>query len=513
MTEHILEMRKITKTFPGVKALVDVNMNVERGEIHAICGENGAGKSTLMKVLSGVYPHGSYEGDIVYENEVMSFKNLRDSEHRGIVIIHQELALSPHLSIAENIFLNNEIKTRGLIDWNKTNQEAQKLMAKVGLNEDPNTPVNKIGVGKQQLVEIAKAISKNVKLLILDEPTAALNDADSEHLLDLLRQFKSQGMTCIIISHKLNEIAEIADKTTIIRDGYVIETLDMKKDKVDQERIIKGMVGREMNNRYPQREPKIGDEVLRVENWSVYHPDDPNRVVVGNANLNVRAGEIVGLAGIMGAGRTELARSIFGHSWGTNISGEVHIKGQKANVKTIRHAIDAGIAYSTEDRKRYGLNLIDDIKRNISLASLENFVKFGLVNDNEEYKIASEYRDSMNIKAPSPNSIVGKLSGGNQQKVVLSQWINVNPEVLILDEPTRGIDVGAKYEIYTIIQELASRGKAIIVISSELPELIGICDRIYAIAEGVITGEVERKDFSPELLMTYMTKIKEKTNV
>lgn len=513
MTEHILEMRKITKTFPGVKALVDVNMNVERGEIHAICGENGAGKSTLMKVLSGVYPHGSYEGDIVYENEVMSFKNLRDSEHRGIVIIHQELALSPHLSIAENIFLNNEIKTRGLIDWNKTNQEAQKLMAKVGLNEDPNTPVNKIGVGKQQLVEIAKAISKNVKLLILDEPTAALNDADSEHLLDLLRQFKSQGMTCIIISHKLNEIAEIADKTTIIRDGYVIETLDMKKDKVDQERIIKGMVGREMNNRYPQREPKIGDEVLRVENWSVYHPDDPNRVVVDNANLNVRAGEIVGLAGIMGAGRTELARSIFGHSWGTNISGEVHIKGQKANVKTIRHAIDAGIAYSTEDRKRYGLNLIDDIKRNISLASLENFVKFGLVNDNEEYKIASEYRDSMNIKAPSPNSIVGKLSGGNQQKVVLSQWINVNPEVLILDEPTRGIDVGAKYEIYTIIQELASRGKAIIVISSELPELIGICDRIYAIAEGVITGEVERKDFSPELLMTYMTKIKEKTNV
>lgn len=513
MTEHILEMRKITKTFPGVKALVDVNMNVERGEIHAICGENGAGKSTLMKVLSGVYPHGSYEGDIVYENEVMSFKNLRDSEHRGIVIIHQELALSPHLSIAENIFLNNEIKTRGLIDWNKTNQEAQKLMAKVGLNEDPNTPVNKIGVGKQQLVEIAKAISKNVKLLILDEPTAALNDADSEHLLDLLHQFKSQGMTCIIISHKLNEIAEIADKTTIIRDGYVIETLDMKKDKVDQERIIKGMVGREMNNRYPQREPKIGDEVLRVENWSVYHPDDPNRVVVDNANLNVRAGEIVGLAGIMGAGRTELARSIFGHSWGTNISGEVHIKGQKANVKTIRHAIDAGIAYSTEDRKRYGLNLIDDIKRNISLASLENFVKFGLVNDNEEYKIASEYRDSMNIKAPSPNSIVGKLSGGNQQKVVLSQWINVNPEVLILDEPTRGIDVGAKYEIYTIIQELASRGKAIIVISSELPELIGICDRIYAIAEGVITGEVERKDFSPELLMTYMTKIKEKTNV
>lgn len=513
MTENILEMRKITKTFPGVKAIVDVSLSVQRGEIHAICGENGAGKSTLMKVLSGVYPHGSYEGEIIFENEEMNFKNIRDSEHLGIVIIHQELALSPNLSIAENIFLNNEIKHRGLIDWNKTNLEAQKLLAKVGLSEDPNTSVNKIGVGKQQLVEIAKALSKKVKLLILDEPTAALNDADSEHLLDLLRQFKSQGMTCIIISHKLNEIAAIADKTTIIRDGYVIETLDMQSGVIDQERIIKGMVGREMNNRYPTRNPKIGKEVLRVENWKVHHPDDPSRVVVDNANLHVNAGEIVGLAGIMGAGRTELARSIFGHSWGVRITGQVHINGAPANVKTIRGAIDSGIAYSTEDRKRFGLNLIDDIKRNISLASLDNFVKFGLVNDNEEYRVANEFITSMNIKAPSPNSIVGKLSGGNQQKVVLSQWINVNPEVLILDEPTRGIDVGAKYEVYTIIQELAAQGKAILVISSELPELIGICDRIYAIAEGVITGEVERKDFSPELLMQYMTKVKEESNV
>jgi putative multiple sugar transport system ATP-binding protein len=512
MTENILEMRSITKTFPGVKALVDVSLNVERGEIHAICGENGAGKSTLMKVLSGVYPHGTYEGDIVFENEVMNFKNIRDSEHLGIVIIHQELALSPHLSIAENIFLNNEIKHRGLIDWNRTNQEAQKLLAKVGLSEDPNTPVNKIGVGKQQLVEIAKALSKKVKLLILDEPTAALNDADSEHLLDLLRQFKSQGLTSIIISHKLNEIAEIADKTTIIRDGYVIETLDMKKDAVNQERIIKGMVGREMNNRYPTRTPKVGNEVFRIENWNVFHPDDSQRIVVENANLHVKAGEIVGLAGIMGAGRTELARSVFGHSWGVRISGKVFVNGQEVNVKTVRDAIDSGIAYSTEDRKRFGLNLIDDIKRNISISALKKIVKRGLVNDNEEYRIASEFQKSMNIKAPSPNSIVGKLSGGNQQKVVLSQWINAAPEVLILDEPTRGIDVGAKYEIYTIMQELAAQGKAVLVISSELPELLGICDRIYAIAEGVITGEVERKDFSPELLMQYMTKIKEKTN-
>lgn len=513
MTNNILEMRSITKTFPGVKALVDVSLTVERGEIHAICGENGAGKSTLMKVLSGVYPHGTYEGDIVFEGQIMHFKNIRDSEHKGIVIIHQELALSPFLSIAENIFLNNEIKSRGLVNWNKTNLEAQKLLAKVGLDEDPNTAANKIGVGKQQLVEIAKALSKEVKLLILDEPTAALNDDDSEHLLELLRQFKSQGMTCIIISHKLNEISEIADKVTIIRDGYVIETLEMDGRKIDQERIIKGMVGREMNNRYPIREPHIGEEIFRIQNWHVRHPDDSTRVVVDGANLHVKAGEIVGLAGIMGAGRTELARSVFGHSWGIDISGKVFVNGKEVSVKTIRNAIDSGIAYSTEDRKRYGLNLLDDIKRNISIASLDQFTKFGLVNDNEEYKIASEYRTSMNIKAPSPNSIVGKLSGGNQQKVVLSQWINVKPEILILDEPTRGIDVGAKYEIYTIIQELASQGKGVLVISSELPELLGICDRIYAIAEGVITGEVERKNFSPELLMKYMTQTKEKTNV
>jgi len=505
VSNNILEMRSITKVFPGVRALDDVSLTVERGHIHAICGENGAGKSTLMKVLSGVYAHGTYEGDILYEGEVVSFKNLRDSEAKGIVIIHQELALSPYLSIAENIFLNNEIKRFGLIDWNKTGQEAQKLIARVGLRESPDTKVKEIGVGKQQLVEIAKALSKRVKLLILDEPTAALNDEDSAHLLDLLRHLKGQGITCIIISHKLNEIASIADKTTIIRDGRVIETLDMAGGKVDQERIIKGMVGREMENRYPQHTATIGEEIMRVENWTAYHPEETSRVVVDNVNIKVHRGEIVGLAGIMGAGRTELARSIFGHSWGSKISGKVFINGKEAKVSTIRDAIDSGIAYATEDRKRYGLNLIDDIKRNISMASLKDFLKRGLVDDNREYVVASEYRESMNIKAPSVNSVVGKLSGGNQQKVVLSQWINTKPEVLILDEPTRVIDVGAKYEIYTIIQNLADSGKGVIVISSELPELLGICDRVYAISEGRITGEVEKKDFKPELLMKYMT--------
>jgi putative multiple sugar transport system ATP-binding protein len=513
MSSPILEMRSITKTFPGVVALDNVSLTVKRGEIHAICGENGAGKSTLMKVLSGVYPFGSYSGDIVYEGEIKKFSNIRDSEHEGIVIIHQELALSPHLSIAENIFLGNEIKKFGLIDWNKTNQQAQLLMARVGLDEDPNIAIKDIGVGKQQLVEIAKALSKRVKLLILDEPTAALNDEDSAHLLDLLRQLRDQGISCIIISHKLNEIEAIADTTTIIRDGKTVESLSMVTDKVDQERIIKGMVGREMENRYPSRVPEIGDEILRVENWTAYHPIDSQRLIVDNISMNVRRGEIVGLAGIMGAGRTEFARSLFGQSYGTNISGKVYKNGQEIKVRTIREAIDNGLAYATEDRKRFGLNLIEDIKRNISLASLSSFVSMGLVNGNEEYKKATEYQDSMNIKAPSVNAITGQLSGGNQQKVVLSKWINVNPDVLILDEPTRGIDVGAKYEIYLIMQRLAAEGKGIIVISSELPELLGICDRIYAIAEGQITGEVSRQEATPELLMKYMTTEKGKANV
>jgi putative multiple sugar transport system ATP-binding protein len=510
-SNSILEMNSITKTFPGVKALDDVTLKVERGEIHAICGENGAGKSTLMKVLSGVYAYGSYSGDIVYENEVRKFSNISDSEAEGIVIIHQELALSPHLSIAENIFLGNEIKNVfGLINWNKTYQEASSLMARVGLKEDPNLPIKDVGVGKQQLVEIAKALSKRVKLLILDEPTAALNDEDSAHLLDLLRHLKGQGITSIIISHKLNEIEAIADTTTILRDGKTIESLNMKGSKVSQERIIKGMVGREMDNRYPARKADIGEEILRVENWTAYHPVDSSRLVVDDVSMSVRKGEIVGLAGIMGAGRTEFARSLFGHSYGTNISGKVYKNGKEISVKTISEAISNGLAYATEDRKRFGLNLIEDVKRNISLASLKSFVKFGLVNDNEEYKRASEYRASMNIKSPSVLSVVGQLSGGNQQKVVLSKWINVNPDVLILDEPTRGIDVGAKYEIYLIIQRLAAEGKGVIVISSELPELIGICDRIYAISEGAITGEVLRKDAKPELLMSYMTMEKSK---
>jgi len=504
VTTNILEMRSITKTFPGVKALSDVTLEVTRGEIHAICGENGAGKSTLMKVLSGVYGFGTYDGDIVFENKTVEFKDIRDSEHEGIVIIHQELALSPHLSIAENIFLNNEQKNSlGLIDWNKTNQEAAKLLARVGLRENPTTKIMNIGVGKQQLVEIAKALSKRVKLLILDEPTAALNDEDSDHLLDLILHLKEQGITSIIISHKLNEIKKIADSVTIIRDGKAIETI--AKADVTEERIIKDMVGRDLEHRYPDHTPKLGDEILRVENWTAHHPQDSSRAVVKGVNLNVRRGEIVGIAGLMGAGRTEFAMSLFGRSYGSKITGKIFKDGKEIQARTVAEAIENGIAYATEDRKVYGLNLIEDIKRNISAASLHKISRFGLVDDNEEFRVANEYRTSMNIKAPTVLAKTGKLSGGNQQKVVLSKWIYANPDVLILDEPTRGIDVGAKYEIYTIINRLAAEGKGIIVISSELPELLGICDRIYALSEGRITGELPIAEANPENLIKLMT--------
>ncbi|MCE4026189.1 ATP-binding cassette domain-containing protein [Microbacterium sp. Au-Mic1] len=509
MSDNILEMRGITKTFPGVKALQDVSITVQRGHVHAICGENGAGKSTLMKVLSGVYPHGSYDGEILLDGEPVAFKSINESEHAGVVIIHQELALSPYLSIAENIFLGNERQAGGWIDWNTTNQEAAKLLASVGLKENPATKIADIGVGKQQLVEIAKALSKSVRLLILDEPTAALNDDDSAHMLELITHLRDEGITSIIISHKLNEIRAIADEVTVIRDGRNIETLEMRTDDVSEDRIIRGMVGRDLASRFPDRIPKIGDELLRIEDWTVHHPLDHERKVVDGANLFVREGEIVGIAGIMGAGRTELAMSVFGRSYGVNISGRVYKRGSEISTRTVSDAIGHGLAYATEDRKRFGLNLIDDVERNITIAALDRIAKIGWVNESRERIVAESYRKSMNIKTSSVEAVVGKLSGGNQQKVVLSKWMNTSPEVLILDEPTRGIDVGAKYEIYGIINKLASEGKGVIVISSELPELIGLCDRIYTLSEGRITADVPRAEATAENLMRFMTQEKE----
>ncbi|GAC1372257.1 MAG: sugar ABC transporter ATP-binding protein [Pseudarthrobacter sp.] len=512
MTSHpthtdpvILEMRSITKEFPGVKALSEVSLSVEAGEIHAICGENGAGKSTLMKVLSGVYPYGSYDGDIVYQNEVQQFRDIRASEHAGIVIIHQELALIPELSIMENIFLGNEPTKRGVINWAEARLRSLDLLARVGLRDDPDTPIKEIGVGKQQLVEIAKALNKSVKILILDEPTAALNESDSQHLLDLMLGLKGRGITSIIISHKLNEIEQIADSITIIRDGKSIETLDVKADGVDEDRIIKGMVGRALESRFPDHTPKIGEVLFEVKNWNVAHPQIQDRMVCKNSNFFVRRGEIVGFAGLMGAGRTELARSVFGRSYGHFVSGQIYMHGKELTLKSVHQAIDAGLGYVTEDRKSLGLNLLDDIKTTTVSANLEKISKRSVVDTNKEFAVAEEYRKSLRTKAPSVQEGVAKLSGGNQQKVVLAKWMFTDPELLILDEPTRGIDVGAKYEIYGIIQQLANQGKGVIVISSELPELLGLSDRIYTIFEGTITGVLDKGEASQESLMKLMT--------
>ncbi|MFD1253976.1 MULTISPECIES: multiple monosaccharide ABC transporter ATP-binding protein [Devosia] len=499
MSKTILEMRSITKTFPGVKALQDVNLDVREGEIHAICGENGAGKSTLMKVLSGVYPHGSYDGQIIYQGEEQQFRSIRDSEHKGIVIIHQELALVPLLSIAENIFLGNEQAKGGVIDWDETRDGARKLLSMVGLTEDPDTLVTNIGVGKQQLVEIAKALSKQVQLLILDEPTASLSEKDSQALLDLLLEFKKQGITSIIISHKLNEISRIADRVTVIRDGKTIETMDT--ENISEDRIITSMVGRSLDDRYPSRTPQVGDVVMEVKNWNVFHPLHRERQVIRDVNITLRRGEVVGIAGLMGSGRTEFAMSLFGKSYGQKISGEVLLNGKKVDTSTVDRAIRNGIAYATEDRKTYGLNLIDHIKHNTTIANLLGVSRWGVIDDLAEMDVANDYRKKTNIRSSSIYQVTGNLSGGNQQKVVLSKWLFANPDVLILDEPTRGIDVGAKYEIYTIINQLAAQGKAILVISSEMPELLGITDRIYVMNEGRIVGEMPTSEASQEKIM------------
>lgn len=498
----ILEMRNITKTFPGVKALNNVNLKVKRGEIHSLCGENGAGKSTLMKVLSGIYPHGDYEGEILYNGKTCTYKGIKDSERDGIVIIHQELALSPYLSIGENIFIGNELSKHGIIDWQQVRIRTQELLKKVGLDEDPETIVNTLGVGKQQLIEIAKALSKDVKLLILDEPTASLNEDDSENLLNLMLELKEQGITSILISHKLNEVSKVCDSITVLRDGATIETLDASGGKISEDRIVKGMVGRELTDRYPKRTPKIGDVLFEIKDWNVYHPDYSDRKMVDNVNIKVRKGEVLGIAGLMGAGRTELAMSIFGRTYGQKISGSIIKEGKEIHIKTVQDAIDAGIAYVTEDRKEAGLNLIDDIRHNITIASLRKISKHGVIDEQTEIIAAQDFRLSMQIKTPSILQLTGNLSGGNQQKVILSRWIYAEPDLLILDEPTRGIDVGAKYEIYTIINELVEKGKAVIVISSELPEVLGLSDRIYVMNEGKIIGELDGKEATQEIIMS-----------
>ncbi|MDR0411364.1 MAG: sugar ABC transporter ATP-binding protein [Treponema sp.] len=501
MTKNLLEMRGITKTFSGVPALKNVNFAIKSGEIYGIVGENGAGKSTLMNVLSGVYPFGAYSGDIIFGNEKCEFHSIKQSEKKGIVIIHQELALIPYLSIGENLFLGNERGKYFRIAWDETYVEAVKLLQKVGLTENPHTLVKDIGVGKQQLVEIAKALAKNVRLLILDEPTASLNETDSAHLLNLLRELRKSGVTSILISHKLNEVASVANKITVIRDGEVITSLDKKASAFDEATIISAMVGRSLTDRFPKRHPKIGKIAFEVKNWNVYHPLYEGRLVCNKVNFNVRKGEVVGLSGLMGSGRTELAMSIFGKSYGTDISGQLFINGEEVRFRTVKDAIDKKLAYVTEDRKSNGLILSNPISKNITLAKMSKVSKNLVIDNDLEIQVSNEYREKLNTKSSSVLQEVISLSGGNQQKVLLSKWMFADPDILILDEPTRGIDVGAKYEIYTIINQLVSEGKSVVMISSEMPELLGMADRIYVMSEGRIIAELSKKEASQEKIM------------
>ena len=509
MTDIILEMNNITKEFPGVKALDNVNLKVKRGTIHALVGENGAGKSTLMNVLSGIYPYGSYTGDIVYNGKVCKFSKITESEAQGIVIIHQELALVPYMTIGETMFLGNERGKSFAIDWDTTYGEADKYLKIVGLSDSSRTLIKDIGVGKQQMVEIAKALAKNAKLLILDEPTSSLNEEDSRALLDLLLKFKDEGMTCIIISHKLNEVSYVADEITVIRDGTTIETIDNAGHDIDEDRIIKGMVGREIEDRFPKRpHVEIGDVLMEVKNWTVHHPLYPERKVVDGVNMVVRKGEVVGISGLMGAGRTELAMSLFGKSYGTNISGELTLDGKKLNLKNEKAAIKAGLAYVTEDRKGNGLILSNPIRVNTTLANMGGVCDKGVIDYDKEYAVAEDYRQKLRTKCPTVEQNVGNLSGGNQQKVLLAKWMFTDPEVLILDEPTRGIDVGAKYEIYCIINDLVAQGKSVIMISSEMPELLGMSDRIYVMNEGKFVGEFMQEEATQEKMMAAILKSK-----
>ena len=505
MTIPILEMKNITKVFPGVKALNNVSFRVAEGEIHCLVGENGAGKSTLMKVLSGVYPYGEYSGDILFRGEVQKFKGINESEEVGIAIIYQELALVPEMTVYENIFLGHEIKNGIRVDWNETIRRAGEMLKKVGLDINPATKVKDLGVGKQQLIEIAKALSKDVQLLILDEPTAALNETDSENLFVLLRDLKKHGVTSIMISHKLKEVFEIADTVTVLRDGQTICTLDSSKGEVTENSLIKNMVGREINNIYPSRERKpFGEVVLEVKNWNAYDPA-LGRAILKDINFNVRKGEIVGISGLMGSGRTELALSMFGNPDGYKVKGELYIKGKKTHFVLPENAIKAGLAYVTEDRKNDGLILIQDVKQNITLANLNEISRRGVIDANAEVSVADDYRVSLNIKTPSVEQLVSNLSGGNQQKVSLGKWLFVKPDVLILDEPTRGIDVGAKYEIYSIMNRLVDQGMSIIMISSELPEVLGMSDRVYVVSSGMITGELPIEEATQEAIMKLAT--------
>lgn len=491
MSNYVLEMRNITKQFSGVKALDDITFKVRKGEIHALLGENGAGKSTLMKVLCGLYPYGTYGGSLFLDGKEQKFGGIRDSENAGISIIYQELGVIRNMTVCENIFLGNEIKKGGLIDWKAQKKKTRELLDRLSLNAEPDTIVGNLGVGQQQLVEIAKAINKDIKVLILDEPTSSLTEADTEKLFKVLNELRADGVTSIFITHKLYEAMEMADNITIIRDGKAI--ISVAAREITEDSIVSYMVGREITDRFPREEHTAGETVLEVKNWNAPDLERPGRMLFDDINIMARKGEILGIAGLMGAGRTEFALSLFG-ALEQPVTGEVYMDGKKLNIKTPHQAIEAGLCYVSEDRKRYGLVLTSDIKTNMTLSSLENVAKHGVLDQDQEKQLVSQYIEKLHVKTPSMFQIVANLSGGNQQKVVLAKALLSHPKVLILDEPTRGIDVGSKYEIYQLMNQLVNEGVSIIMISSELPEVLNMSDRICVMHEGKITAELENKE-------------------
>ena len=495
-------MNDIVKEFPGVRALDGVSFAVEAGQFHAIVGENGAGKSTLMKVLSGVYPTGSYSGEIFIDGAERRFRSVRESEDAGVAIIFQELSLVKELTVGENIFLGKEPARLGVIDWPRLYHQASKLLEDLHLPIDPRTETGRLGIGQQQLVEIAKALSKNARILVLDEPTAALTESEVETLFAILRKLKNRGVGMVYISHKLDEVFAMADRVTVLRDGRTVGTDDI--GMLTRDAVIAKMVGREVGDIFPKVEHERGDTVLEVRGLTAFSPDAAAKKLVDNVAFSVRAGEVLGIAGLMGSGRTELLTAIFG-AWPGRVSGEIFLNGSQVSISSPAEAIRRGIGFVTEDRKRYGLILEQTILDNMTLAGLKR-ISGTLVTDRpREAAAVRGPMTSLRVKAGSPLTVAGTLSGGNQQKVVLGKWLLTNPKVLFLDEPTRGIDVGAKQEIYAEINKLAKDGLAIVLVSSELPEVLGLSDRTIALHEGRVAGEFTRTEATPERVMAAAT--------
>lgn len=501
----ILEFQHVTKEFPGVVALSDVSFQVKRGEIHGLCGENGAGKSTLMKILSGVYPHDSYEGDIFYNGELLKLEGsaIQKAAEKGIAIVYQELTLVPGMTVGENIFLGKEPVQRGSINWDHVYSETQKLLTEYHLDVHPQDVVKDLGVGKMQMTEIAKALSENAKVLILDEPTSALSEAEVTQLMEILETLKAHGVTCIYITHKLEEFFRITDHVTVLRDGKVVTTQETKN--LTSEKLVQYMVGREMKERFPKGNRVPGEVIFEVNDLHAEDPDKGKEVLKG-ITFDLRKGEILGIAGLMGSGRTELVMTIFGE-YGKVTSGSMKLFGKEINISNGHSAMEHGISLVPEDRKRHGLILIQSILKNISLPNLERFASFMRIDQDAELAESLKFAKELAIKTPNLFVPAESLSGGNQQKVVISKWLMSGPKILIMDDPTRGIDVGAKFEIYKLMNELAEQGISIIMISSDLQEVLGMSDRVMVMCHGASNGTIEISDATQERIMTMATGI------